>query len=110
MAILTVLITGIKDNVMVGSGGKVLGPFTVGECSRIGAGSVVLREVPPNCTVVGVPGRIVIREGERVKQSDELDQVRLPDPVSMEFCKLQVRIDELEKKLEALRNGINENI
>ncbi len=93
----------IRDNVMIGSGVKVLGPFTVGECSRIGAGSVVLREVPPNCTVVGIPGRIVMREGERIRQSDELDQVRLPDPVSMEFCKLQVRIDELEKKLSELK-------
>jgi serine O-acetyltransferase len=100
----------IKDNVMVGAGVKVLGPFVVGECSRIGAGSVVLREVPPYCTVVGVPGRIVTREGERVNQNDKLDQVRLPDPVSMEFCKMQVRIDELEKKLEQLKVGSNENI
>jgi serine O-acetyltransferase len=93
----------IRDNVMVGAGVKVLGPFTVGECSRIGAGSVVLREVPPNCTVVGIPGRIVAREGERVIHSDELDQVRLPDPVSMELCKLQIQIDELEKKLDAIK-------
>jgi serine O-acetyltransferase len=100
----------IRDNVMVGAGVKVLGPFTVGECSRIGAGSVVLREVPPYCTVVGVPGRIIIREGERVNENDKLDQVRLPDPVSMEFCKMQVRIDELEKKLEQLRIDSNENI
>lgn len=100
----------IKNNVLIGAGVKVLGPFTVGEYSRIGAGSVVLREVPPDCTVVGIPGRVVTRSGERVTHSEELDQVRLPDPVSMEFCRLQSKINELEKKIEAAgRNVINEN-
>ncbi len=93
----------IKNNVMVGAGVKVLGPFTVGEYSRIGAGSVVLREVPPDCTVVGIPGRVVARAGERVMHNEELDQVRLPDPVSMEICKLQHQIYELEKQIENLK-------
>lgn len=68
------------DNVMVSAGAKVIGSFTIGENSKIGAGSVVLEEVPPNCTVVGVPGRIVKRGNIKVPRSD-MDQVHLPDPV-----------------------------
>ena len=65
---------------MVSAGAKVIGSFTIGENSKIGAGSVVLEEVPPNCTVVGVPGRIVRRDDKKVPR-EELDQVHLPDPV-----------------------------
>lgn len=70
----------LGDNVMVSAGAKVLGSFTVGENSKIGAGSVVLSEVPPNSTVVGVPGRVVKRDHMKVPR-EELDQVHLPDPV-----------------------------
>ena len=70
----------LEDNVMVSVGAKVIGSFTIGENSKIGAGSVVLHEVPPNCTVVGVPGRIVKRDNVKIPRSD-MDQCHLPDPV-----------------------------
>ncbi len=76
------------DNVMVSAGAKILGSFTIGENSKIGAGSVVLEEVPANCTVVGVPGRIVRRDNEKVPRSD-MDQVHLPDPVKEDIVALQ---------------------
>ena len=68
----------LKDNVMVSAGAKVIGSFTIGENSKIGAGSVVLEEVPPNCTVVGVPGRIVKMDNKKVPRSD-MDQIHLPE-------------------------------
>ena len=83
----------IEDDVVIAAGAKVLGPFTVGKGSKIGAGSVVLKPVPPHCTVVGVPGRIVKQEGKRV---DNLNQVELPDPVLEEFKRLDTRIHQLE--------------
>ena len=76
------------DNVMVSAGAKVIGSFTIGENSKIGAGSVVLEEVPPNCTVVGVPGRIVKRDNIKVPRSD-MDQVHLPDPIMEDITLLQ---------------------
>lgn len=88
----------IGNNVVISSGAKVLGPFTVGDNSKIGAGSVVLEAVPPNCTVVGVPGHIVKRGGERVEKAD-LDQIHFPDPVNQELECLRRRIVLLENKL-----------
>ncbi|MBR3960825.1 MAG: serine O-acetyltransferase [Clostridia bacterium] len=88
----------IGNNVMISSGAKVLGPFKVGDNSRIAAGAVVLEEVPENSTVVGVPARVVRIGGVKVKP---LDQIHIPDPVAQEICKLEIRIHELEKKLEA---------
>ena len=82
---------------MVGSGAKVLGPFRVGDHSKIAAGAVVLSEVPPNSTCVGVPARIVKINDRRVNQ---LDQIHIPDPVSQELCRLQARLDKLEKRLK----------
>lgn len=87
----------IGNNVMISSGAKVLGPFKVGDNSRIAAGAVVLDEVPPNSTVVGVPARVVKREGVKVKP---LDQIHIPDPVAQEICRLERRIFELEKALK----------
>lgn len=84
----------IEDNVLIGAGAKVLGPFTVGANSKIAANSVVLSEVPPNCTCVGAPARIVKRQGTRV---NNFDQIHLPDPVSQELCRLLLRIEKLEK-------------
>ena len=81
----------IEDNVMISAGAKILGPFTVGRNAKIGAGSIVLKEVPPNATVVGVPGKVVKLNGIRV---DDLDQT-LPDPVSDELNKINRRLDEL---------------
>ena len=80
----------LGNNVMVGSGAKVLGPFKVGDNARIAANSVVLREVPPNATVVGVPGRIVRLSGEK------LDHIHTPDPVMLEIEALKVRVEQLE--------------
>ena len=85
----------IGDNVVVGAGARVLGPFTVGEGAKIGASAVVLKEVPPYCTVVGNPGRVV-RMGEKKVEID-LDQVHLPDPVKERILSLTARVDELEK-------------
>ena len=95
----------LGDNVMVGSGAKVLGPFRVGSNSKIAAGAVVLSEVPENSTCVGVPARVVRLEGERV--CTDLDQISVPDPISLQLCTLSVHIANLEKKLAALeeKNG-----
>lgn len=97
------------DNVMVSAGAKIIGSFTIGENSKIGAWSVVLEEVPPNCTVVGVPGRIVKRDNIKVPRSD-MDQVHLPDPVMEDITLLQRensalcnRIIEMEQEIRQLR-------
>ena len=98
------------DNVMVSAGAKVIGSFTIGENSKIGAGSVVLEEVPPNCTVVGVPGRIVKRGNVKVPRSD-MDQVHLPDPVMEDITLLQRensalcnRLIDMEKEIRELQS------
>ena len=93
----------IGNNVMVSAGAKVLGSFTIGDNSKIGAGSVVLSEVPPNSTVVGVPGRVVKRDNVRLPQQD-LDQVSLPDPVKQEIEQLKRECTSLRMELEALQN------
>lgn len=92
----------LGNNVMVGSGAKILGPFTVGDNSKIAAGAVVLSEVPPDSTCVGVPARIVRQEGRKVS---ELDQVRIPDPISSQLCTLSVHLNNLEKQIEELKKS-----
>ena len=91
----------LEDNVMVSAGAKILGSFTIGENSKIGAGSVVLKEVPPNCTVVGVPGRIVKQDNVKVPRSD-MDQVNLPDPVMEELMALRKENADLNRQLSEL--------
>ncbi len=98
----------LGNNVMVSAGAKVLGSFSIGDNCKIGAGSVVLEEVPPNCTVVGIPGRIVKRSKQNAPQED-LDH-KLPDVVheeidnlEMQEVKLGKRVDEIEKELEKMR-------
>lgn len=98
----------IKDNVMIGSGAKVLGPITIGEGSKIGAGSVVLADVEDNSTVVGVPGKAVKRANLSIIPADNLDQIKLPDPVEMEICQLRCAIEKLEKKISELEDNKNE--
>ena len=98
----------IESNVMVGSGAKVLGPITIGHDSKVGAGSVVLHDIPPYSTVVGIPGRTVNRN-DLASPSDTLDQVKLPDPVEMEICKLRVQINKLENEIEELRKKEKNN-
>ena len=95
----------LEDNVMVGTGAKVLGSITIGANSMIGAGSVVLENVPPNSTVVGVPGRVVKRDNVRVPSAD-LDQVHLPDPVMNEIKQLRASVTALEKLVLADKNNI----
>lgn len=90
----------VCDNVMISAGAKVLGSFTIGENSKIGAGSVVLSEVPPNSTVVGVPGRVVKQDNVRIPYND-LDQIHLPDPVKND-------IQSLREQIEILTNKINQ--
>ena len=87
----------IGNNVMIGAGAKVLGPFRVGDNARIAANSVVLREVPENATVVGVPGRIVKICNEK------LDQIHTPDPISLEIDALKLQVAELSLQFEALQ-------
>ena len=95
----------LGNNVMVGSGAKILGPFTIGDNSKIGAGSVVLKEVPPNSTVVGVPGRVVRRENVEVQVCD-LDQVHLPDPIELELQRLQQENEALRERIETIEKQI----
>ena len=95
----------IGSNVTIGAGAKVLGPFTVGDNSKIGASAVVLKAVPPNCTVVGNPGRIVRREGT-VKGVD-LDHVHMPDPVKAHIDALERRVGELEAQLHKRMGTVN---
>lgn len=92
----------LEDNVMVSAGAKVLGSFTIGENTKIGAGSVVLGPVPPNCTVVGIPGRIVKKDSVRIPRND-LDQVNLPDPVLDAICELQEENRKLREELDMLK-------
>ncbi len=93
----------IGNNVMISSGAKVLGPVVIGEYSKIGAGSVVLKNVPSHCTVVGVPGRVVRMHGEKYK---DLDQ-KLPDPVLDEFVRINERLKQIEKELN-IKNSCTE--
>ena len=89
----------IGNNVLIGCGAKILGPFTVGDNVRNGANSVVLQEIPPNTTVVGIPGKPVKQEGKGIS-SIELDQVNLPDPIQQEISQLVKGIEGLTEKLE----------
>ena len=86
----------IGNNVMIGAGAKVLGPLEIGDNSRIAAGAVVLHDIPPNSTAVGVPARVVKKDGIRV---DDLNQVDIPDPVANEIARLETEILMMKKKL-----------
>ncbi len=86
----------IGDNVVIAAGASVLGPITVGENSKVGAGAVVVRDVPPNCTVVGVPGRLTVCSGERISQMN-LHHEKLPDPLIDMFEEVDRRLEKLER-------------
>jgi serine O-acetyltransferase len=96
----------LGNNVVVGAGAKVIGAFMIGDGSRIGAGSVVVREVPPNSVVVGVPGRVTHRDGRRVEGQIDLNQTDLPDPVARAIEQLLERIRLLEGQVAALRQDV----
>jgi serine O-acetyltransferase len=98
----------IGDNVVIGAGAKILGPFMVGDNSKIGSSSVVVNEVPPNSVVVGVPGRVIYRDGKKVSQMD-FDWTDLPDPVAQAMQCLLNRMQELEKELEELKGHVPQN-
>jgi serine O-acetyltransferase len=91
----------IKDNALIATGAKVLGSITIGENSKVGAGSVVLRDVPPNSTVVGIPGKVVIQDGVKLKK--DLNHSDLPDPVSDRLIEMEKKIQEMHVELEDLR-------
>ena len=97
----------IGNNVMISTGAKVLGSFKIGDNSKIGAGSVVLKEVPPGSTVVGVPGQVVKRNNQSFPQ-EELDQVNLPDPVREDIMNLQQANTELTNRLLDLERELRE--
>jgi len=91
----------IKDNALIASGAKVLGSITIGENAKIGAGSVVLKDVPPNSTVVGIPGRVVVQDGVKIKK--DLKHNELPDPVADRLNSMQQEIEALRSEVEQLR-------
>lgn len=97
----------LGNNVMVSAGAKVLGSFTVGDNCKIGAGSVVLEEVPPNCTVVGIPGRIVKRNKQTAPQAD-LDHGHLPDPVHEELDHLEMHEVQINKRVDGIEKELND--
>lgn len=87
----------LGNNVMVGAGAKVLGPFRVGDNTKIAAGAVVLSEIPDNSTAVGVPAKVVRQHGRRV--ADDVDQIHIPDPVAQELARLESRLDDLAAQI-----------
>ena len=86
----------LGDNVMVGAGAKILGPVKIGSNSKIAANAVVLRQVGENSTAVGIPAKVVRRDGVRVH--DDMDQIHIPDPVAQEIARLEARIKQLEER------------
>lgn len=93
----------IGNNVLVGSGAKVLGPFKVGDNCRIAANAVVLREIPPNCTAVGVPAKVVRCNGKKVDYADEVDQIHVTDPVEVEIAFLHKQVEEILSNLATVK-------
>ncbi len=101
----------LGNNVLVGSGAKILGPFKVGDNSRIAAGAVVLEEVPSDATAVGVPARVVKRNGIRCVESQNLDQIHVPDPVAQELSRLSAEVQKLQAEIKLLKEQqTDENI
>lgn len=104
----------LGNNVLVGSGAKVLGPFKVGDNARIAANAVVLEEVPANATAVGIPARMILREQEKaIEVTRQLDHSHIPDPVAQQLCQLLAKIEKLEEKISVLekdKGAKNENL
>jgi serine O-acetyltransferase len=98
----------LGNNVMVGSGAKVLGPFTVGDGARVAAGAVVLDAVPENATAVGVPARVVRVNGVKVNhESEELDQIHVSDPVSQELCRVNMECERMKAQLKEMQDKMD---
>ncbi|MBR3878780.1 MAG: serine O-acetyltransferase, partial [Clostridia bacterium] len=96
----------LGNNVLVGAGAKVLGPIIIEDNSKIAANAVVLKDIPENSTAVGIPARVARQAGRRV---DDLDQVHIPDPVAQEISKLEKKIEDLSRELEAIKTEKNAN-
>lgn len=97
----------IKDNALIATGAKVLGSITIGEHSKVGGGSVVLKDVPAHSTVVGIPGRVVIQNGKRIRK--DLDHHKLPDPISDRCNELQEQINLLKEEIKQLKEEIHDD-
>ncbi len=91
----------LGNNVLVGAGAKVLGPFTIGDNTKIAANAVVLTEIPESCTAVGIPAKVVKKQGVRVE--NDLDQIHIPDPVAQEIRRLEEKLSALEEELRTLK-------
>ncbi len=99
----------LGNNVMVGCGAKILGPFKVGDGAKIAANAVVLEEVPPNATAVGVPARIVRVNGKTpCPATQDIDQIHIPDPVAQELCRYRIQLERMEKRLGRLEKTQND--
>jgi serine O-acetyltransferase len=92
----------LGNGVMVGAGAKVLGPVNIGDHTKIAAGAVVLQALPDNSTAVGIPAKVVRREGQRI---EDLDQIHIPDPVAQELCRLENKLRALENELKVLKES-----
>ena len=95
----------LGNNVMVGAGAKVLGPFRIGDGTKIAANAVVLTEIPENCTAVGIPAKVVKKQGQKV--GTDLDQIHIPDPVAQELRRLETKMAALEQELRQLKTKEN---
>lgn len=93
----------IKDHALIATGAKVLGSITIGEYSKVGAGSVVLKDVPAHSTVVGIPGQIVVQNGKRMTQ--KLDHDKLPDPIVDQIVELQADLEKMKSELESMKGA-----
>ena len=100
----------LERNVVVGTGAAVMGALRVGEGARIGAGSVVVAEVPPNSVVVGVPGKVIYRDGKRVAPSVDLEHADLPDPLTKAVEQMLDRILALESEVQSLRRALDQTV
>lgn len=96
----------LGNNIMVGSGAKVLGPILIGDNAKIAANAVVLKDVPPNSTAVGVPAKVVKQNGVKVAPSNDLDQIHIPDPVQQEFDKRESEITDFHQQIDELSEKI----
>ena len=99
----------IGNNVLIGSGAKVLGPLNVYDNAKIAANAVVLNDVPENSTVAGVPARVVKKDERRISPSTELDHVHIPDPISQQFCQMSAQMEGLKKQIAKLKEGENDD-
>ena len=91
----------LGDGVLVGAGAKVLGPFRIGDNTKIAANAVVLDEIPEDCTAVGIPAKIVKKQGQRV---NDLDQIHIPDPVAQQIRALEAKLESLEEQLDQINS------